>query len=101
MVGWLSREPSKLKDASEKKSFPSGVWDKCPSCNEIVLISDLEQTLLVCPLCGFHHKFPIDKRSQLLLDTESFFEWDDTLCSTDPLHFNDGRSYAERLKQMA
>lgn len=100
MAGWLSREPSKLQNASDKKSFPSGVWDKCPSCQEIILISDLEQNLLVCPLCGFHHKFPVEKRIELLLDKDSFFEWDDTLCSTDPLHFNDGRAYADRLKNM-
>lgn len=100
MVGWLSREPAKLKNTSNKKSFPSGVWEKCPKCQEIILVSDLEANLLVCPLCEFHHKFPLEKRVALLLDHESFFEWDDNLCSTDPLKFDDGRSYATRLKNM-
>jgi len=100
-MGWLSRVPSKLQDVSQKKSFPSGVWSKCPKCNESVLSSDLHANLLVCPFCNFHHKFPVEQRLNLLLDKNSFFEWDDTLASPDPLKFDDGRSYATRLKVMA
>lgn len=100
MGGWLSREPAKLKNTSDKKSFPKGVLDKCPKCQEIILMSVLEENLLVCPFCEFHHKFPIEKRLDLLLDKDSFFEWDHTLASPDPLNFDDGRSYATRLQNM-
>ncbi|BBH51827.1 acetyl-CoA carboxylase, carboxyltransferase subunit beta [Fluviispira sanaruensis] len=100
-MGWLSREPAKLQDISEKKSFPSGVWHKCPSCSEIVLVSDLEENHLVCPSCSYHHRFPGEQRIELLIDNNTFFEWDHTLCSTNPLEFDDGRSYEERLKNMA
>lgn len=100
-MGWLSREPAKLQDAAEKKSFPTGVWDKCPACSEIILVSDLEENHLTCPSCGFHHRLPGEQRVELLIDSETFFEWDHTLVSTDPLSFNDGRSYADRLTNMA
>ncbi len=99
-MGWLSREPAKLQDVSEKKSLPSGVWEKCPSCSEIILISDLEENHLVCPTCNYHHRLPGEQRIELLIDNNTFFEWDHTLCSTDPLNFDDGRSYQERLKNM-
>jgi acetyl-CoA carboxylase carboxyl transferase subunit beta len=100
-MGWLSREPTKLQDLSEKKSLPSGVWDKCPACSEIVLVSDLEENHLVCSSCGHHHRLPAEQRVELLLDHDSFFEWDHELCSIDPLEFNDGRSYSDRLVNMA
>ena len=100
-MGWLSREPAKLQDVSEKKSLPSGVWEKCPSCSEIVLISDLEENHLVCPTCSYHHRLPGEQRIELLIDNNTFFEWDHTLCSTNPLEFDDGRSYADRLSNMA
>jgi acetyl-CoA carboxylase carboxyl transferase subunit beta len=99
-MGWLSREPAKLQDVSEKKSLPSGVWEKCPSCSEIILISDLEENHLVCPTCNYHHRLPGEQRIELLIDNNTFFEWDHTLCSTDPLNFDDGRAYQDRLKNM-
>ncbi|MGY3803311.1 acetyl-CoA carboxylase, carboxyltransferase subunit beta [Pigmentibacter ruber] len=99
-MGWLSREPAKLQDVSEKKSLPSGVWEKCPSCSEIVLISDLEENHLVCPTCNYHHRLPGEQRIELLIDNNTFFEWDHTLCSNDPLQSDDGRPYKDRLKNM-
>lgn len=100
-MGWLSREPTKLQDLSDKKALPSGVWDKCPSCSEIILVSDLDENNLICPACGYHHRLPAELRLELLLDRNTFFEWDAELCSTDPLSFEDDRSYADRLKNMA
>lgn len=99
-MGWLSREPAKLQDVSEKKSLPSGVWEKCPSCSEIILISDLEENHLVCPSCNYHHRLPGEQRIELLIDDNTFFEWDHTLGSTDPLNFDDGRPYQSRLSNM-
>ncbi len=100
-MGWLSREPAKLQDSLQKKSFPSGVWEKCPSCSEIILASDLEENHLVCPSCGHHNRFPAEQRIELLIDDNTFYEWDSTLCSLNPLEFDDGRSYEERLQNMA
>ena len=34
-MAWFKRKDKKLKDP-EKKSIPDGLWDKCPSCNEII-----------------------------------------------------------------
>ncbi len=100
-MGWLSREPTKLHDLSDKIALPSGIWDKCPKCSEIILVSDLEENHMVCPSCGYHHRFPAEQRIEMLLDNDTFFEWDHELCSHDPLEFNDGRAYAERLITMA
>lgn len=100
-MGWLSKEPARLDETSEKKNIPDGVWHKCLGCSQIILSSDLEENLMVCPLCEHHHRFSAEKRIELLIDQNTFFEWDHDLCSKDPLEFNDGRSYVERLEQMA
>ncbi|NBX16081.1 MAG: acetyl-CoA carboxylase carboxyltransferase subunit beta [Proteobacteria bacterium] len=99
-MGWLSREPARLQESSEKKAIPSGVWEKCSSCNEIVLMTDFEENHRVCPSCGFHARLPGEDRVELLIDRETFYEWDHDLSSADPLEFNDGRSYHERLKNL-
>lgn len=98
-MGWLEREPSKIHDDTERKSIPSGVWDKCSSCGEIVLASDLAQNLKVCPMCGFHHRIPAAERILQLVDHDSFYEWDADLFSSDPLHFHDGSPYADKLQK--
>lgn len=96
-MGWLNREPAKLQESSEKKSIPSGVWEKCQECNEIVLASDFEENHRVCSSCGFHHRLPAEERIELLIDRETFFEWDHDIASVDPLSFDDGRKYSDRL----
>ena len=40
-MAWFKRKDKKLKDP-EKKSIPDGLWDKCPSCNEIIYRPELE-----------------------------------------------------------
>lgn len=100
-MGWLSREPAGIQEGSEKKSLPDDIWSKCPSCSEVILVSDLKSNQLVCPSCEFHQRMPADQRIELLIDDNTFFEWDHDLCSNDPLEFNDGRSYRERLDQMS
>lgn len=100
-MGWLNREPAKLQESSEKKSIPSGVWEKCQDCNEIILATDFEENHRVCPSCGFHHRFPGEERIELLIDRETFFEWDHDIASSDPLNFDDGRRYSDRLAALA
>lgn len=97
-MGWLTREAAKLQEDTEKRSMPSGVWDKCGACGAISTVEEIEASLLVCPSCGHHRRFPAERRVELLIDPSTFYEWDHALCSLDPLKFNDGRSYQERLE---
>ena len=41
-MAWFKRKEKNLKD-SEKKTIPDGLWDKCPSCNEIIYKPELEK----------------------------------------------------------
>ncbi len=97
-MGWLTREPARLQGSSEKKSMPTGVWEKCPECAEIVLASELEENHKVCPHCSFHNRLPGEERIELIIDPDTFYEWDHDIASTDPLLFNDGKAYIEKLQ---
>lgn len=99
-MGWLTREPARLQDSSEKKSMPTGVWEKCPECAEIVLASELEENHKVCPHCSFHNRLPGEERIELIIDPDTFYEWDHDIASTDPLLFNDGKAYIEKLQAL-
>ena len=43
-MAWFKRKDKKLKNP-EKTSIPDGLWDKCPSCNEIIYRPELEKTI--------------------------------------------------------
>ena len=100
-MAWQDKEPNKISDTRGKRSMKSGLWDKCPSCNAVYLTSEIERNKRVCFSCGYHYRFPGRERIDLLLDEGTFFEWDADLFSNNPLNFDDGRNYGQRLEKTA
>ena len=95
-MDWPDKKPPSL-DFREKNSFGQGVFRKCDGCGETLPSETLERNFEVCPQCGKHHKLAASRWRELLLDEESFEEWDPTLVPTDPLGFVDGKPYPARV----
>jgi acetyl-CoA carboxylase carboxyl transferase subunit beta len=88
------------RDADENGDvqIPEHLWVKCPSCQELVYTKELDRNARVCPKCSYHFRLRARDRIGLLLDPESFAEWDTELRPTDPLEFADlAGTYAEKL----
>lgn len=83
----------------KKKEMPSGLWIRCPSCENSQYKRLVEERLQVCPECNFHFEIPGQERLALLLDEGSFQEHFEGLAPTDPLNFTARRSYKERLEE--
>lgn len=87
--------------AGKKKQeahIPDNMWVKCQECREIIYQKELMDNLQVCPKCGFHHRLHSRERLAMMLDRESFIEWDADLTPTDPLNFvSPEESYADKL----
>jgi len=81
----------------QKKDLPSGLWVKCPDCNEIVYKHEIEEGKGVCPKCAFHFQISLPERLALLINAGTFQEWDADLASADPLQFTGQVSYAAKL----
>ena len=77
--GWFARH--------KEKESPDGLWAKCPKCDRIVFVRDLEKNLKVCPHCNYHHRLTAWERIDLLFEPGTFVEWDAELRSSDPLGF--------------
>ena len=75
----------------------SGMWVKCDGCKEFLQSRALQESLMVCHLCGTHHKIGGVDRLLGLVDEGSFEELDPELTSEDPLGFVDSRAYTARL----
>ena len=93
---WFKRKEKKFKDP-EKKSIPDGLWDKCPSCDEIIYRPELEKNLSVCHHCDHHFRVLPQLYVDLLLDKGSETRYFETLGSKDFLAFNANKSYKDQI----
>ena len=81
-----------------KREMPEGLWEKCPSCSEVIHKLALTENLEVCPKCDHHFTFGAMDRISSLLDPETFTELNADMISVDTLKFTGMASYTERLK---
>ncbi|MEP6955415.1 MAG: acetyl-CoA carboxylase, carboxyltransferase subunit beta [Chthoniobacterales bacterium] len=88
-----------LRTENRKREMPQGLWQKCPSCSEVVHEIELAQNQRVCPRCDYHFLQPARERLIGLLDPDSFVEKDAELRSIDTLHFQGVASYKDRLQK--
>jgi acetyl-CoA carboxylase carboxyl transferase subunit beta len=84
------------RDQEQPTVKTEGLWIKCPGCRTILFKAELEANLNVCPKCGYHFKIGARQRMDLLLEP-GYMMVDGNLRSTDPLHFEDIKTYKSRL----
>lgn len=76
--------------------IPEHLWDKCPQCQKLVYLRELEANLKVCPHCQHHYRLTAWERLAITVDEESFEEYDAHLLPADPLRFP---GYREKVLQ--
>ena len=96
-MSWFKKPKQKLR-AEDRRDLPSDVFDKCPSCGEIVYRARMEQNLFVCPECGHHQRLTAEGYLRTLFDEEDYEEHFLDLRSDDPLDFVDLKPYPQRLE---
>src|SRR3954453_9570770 len=88
-----------LKMPRKRREIPQGLFQKCPSCKEVVHEIELAQNQRVCPRCDHHFSQSAKERIENLLDPETFVERDGNLRSEDTLQFQGVATYKDRLKK--
>jgi acetyl-CoA carboxylase carboxyl transferase subunit beta len=100
-MAWFSRQkPGVGSGEGEKRVRTEGLWLKCENCSQIIWKKALDENFQVCPQCEHHFRIDARARLALLFDGGIYQEFDAGLTSTDPLHFRDSKTYAERLASM-
>ncbi|MDQ3625164.1 MAG: acetyl-CoA carboxylase, carboxyltransferase subunit beta [Verrucomicrobiota bacterium] len=94
-MGIFNRPPF---SSEKKRGLPEGLWEKCPSCEEMIHTLELQQNFRVCPRCDHHFTQSARERLEMLLDPKTFEEHDGNMVSVDTLQFTGLASYTERLK---
>ncbi|HUP27189.1 MAG TPA: acetyl-CoA carboxylase, carboxyltransferase subunit beta [Chloroflexia bacterium] len=81
------------------RDAPEDIWTKCPKCNELLYIRELENNLKVCQKCGYHFRLSSPERIEYLVDEGSFEEHDVAVAPLDPIEFVSlDQRYATKLQ---
>ena len=83
----------------KKREIPDGLWTKCEECFETLYNKTLEENLKVCPKCNYHFTLDAFSRVNMLMDKDTFIEFDADMLSADPLEFKGPKTYKEKLEQ--
>ncbi|MFH0940600.1 MAG: acetyl-CoA carboxylase, carboxyltransferase subunit beta [Candidatus Omnitrophota bacterium] len=82
-----------------KREIPEGLWTKCQQCSQPIYKRALEENLKVCPRCDHHFTVTAMERLEMVVDIDSFREYDAGLSSGDPLEFKGIKSYKQKLAE--
>ncbi len=98
-MSWLTNfVRPKIRALVRKTEVPENLWDKCPSCGQMIFHRELEANLRVCPHCGHHMKIEVKRRLELLFDEGKYTRVPLPKPEIDPLRFRDRKKYTDRLK---
>jgi acetyl-CoA carboxylase carboxyl transferase subunit beta len=97
-MAWFKKSKAPEAEGPKRNKGAEGMWLKCNHCREIVYRKEVDRNNKVCPKCEYHFPISVIERINLLIDLGTFKEWDADLEPQDPLHFQDTRSYRERIK---
>ncbi|MBC2855883.1 MAG: acetyl-CoA carboxylase, carboxyltransferase subunit beta [Cetobacterium sp.] len=89
-------EVHQSEESSIKKTKITGLWEKCPECQEIIYKNDIENNYNKCPHCDYYFSMGAKERINLLIDSGTFEEKDINMTSCDPLKFP---GYEEKFKR--
>ena len=71
----------------EDPSIPDEMWKSCPDCKNAFLADEVKSNNQVCPSCAYHFRLTARERLELILDENSFEEFDATLTSINRINF--------------
>ena len=89
-------KPEQKADSAVK--VPDNMLFKCPRCLNVIMTDELEKNLKVCPECGYHSRLTADERIKLIIDKESFKEFDTDMLSANPIDFPDYEAKQQKLR---
>jgi len=98
-MNWLTNfVRPKIRALVRKQDDRETLWEKCPSCGQMVFHRDLDAAMRVCPHCDHHMRLNARQRLDQVLDDGTIERIAVRDVPADPLKFRDEKKYTDRLK---
>ena len=99
-MNWLTNfVRPKIRALVRKQDDRETLWEKCPSCGQMIFHRDLDAAMHVCPHCDHHMRLNARQRLDQLMDAGTIERIAIPDVPTDPLKFRDEKKYTDRLKE--
>lgn len=98
-MNWLTSYVRKPLSNLVKRDSPDDLWDKCPSCDQMIYLKTLDESQHTCPNCNDHRLWPVMDRLTYLYDQGQFQQIELPPVATDPLKFRDKKAYGVRMRE--
>ena len=95
-MAWFRRKDKKI-NSPEKKEIPDGLWEKCPSCEEVLYRPEVDKNFSVCHHCNYHFRVDSELYLKLLLDDNTYDELFNKIESKDFLEFSAKKKYSDQI----
>ncbi len=93
-MGWFNRLSKK-----ETKKDSDDLFIVCRGCKSHIFKEEFYKKNKVCPKCNFHERLTYKERLDLIVDPDSFREFNQHISTTDPLEFVDGKGkYSDKAE---
>lgn len=79
---------------------PEGLFKQCSGCGGAVYTEDIIANYYICPKCNNYFRIDARTRISMVLDADSFEEWDNGLGNSDPLDFPGYQKKINNLKTL-
>jgi acetyl-CoA carboxylase carboxyl transferase subunit beta len=97
-MSWLNRVRNAIPFIAKKADTPDNLWQKCPSCGQMIFQKEWDENLSVCPRCEHHGRIGPKARFSHTFDEGTLKLLPTPVVKEDPLKFRDSKRYTDRLK---
>jgi acetyl-CoA carboxylase carboxyl transferase subunit beta len=97
-MSWLNRVRNAIPFIAKKADTPDNLWQKCPSCGQMIFQKEWDENLSVCPRCEHHGRIGPKARFAQIYDEGTLKLLPSPVVREDPLKVRDSKRYTDRLK---
>lgn len=92
---------TKYKSSSkpDEPNIPQGLWRKCNKCGQPVYVEDVKNNYYICPKCDGYFRVHAYRRIEMVIDDDTFEEWDKEMEFSNPLNFPGYEKKVEAVKE--
>lgn len=82
---------------SVRPEVPEGLLRKCNKCQAAIFTDEVQENYYICPKCGGYFRMHAFHRLEMLVEPDSFEEWDIGLDFSNPLSY---KGYEEKVRNL-